>query len=434
MALGLFAESPRSAFEKLIGEYKDKAIVQAIGAGRWDQLTPFEMGIALESAASHSVPDSIFTRRDEPVEKELSIYRGFWMLNPQTYGILKYNARNEMSMLDLMGRYWQPFSKIKDNDDTSIALLGLTDFSSASLRAAEVNVEIWNTTLNPWSDFVEAARRTWGESMPLFAIACIAAGIKSKHIRAAEYGDLLNHDFPLVERARYARLRNSSPWWMDQVSRAKSASERKWVLLVSICWAPASALFVIQSILVEFIDNLSASEFREMERSVGWVLSLSPGGKPKLNGYGHLDILASQSPRFSVTISNRLSHAQQRRIIESISDDSSVIDFGVISIVSDFLIITSYRDINAWGRAIKYIEDKGGADTISSHYDADISSMLYYGGRSGMSQEIANRIMAASDKFPFSVVEAASASLYRAPAISKSSIATVAEEESWFAH
>src|SRR6185369_8916891 len=100
----------------------------------------------------------------------------------------------------------------------------------------------WQTELSPWSDFIESARRAYGETPKLAVMAATAAGIRSKTVRAKTFDRPFESTLPLAERARHARLQAFPEWWRKALSDAREGWELQWVLLLLLAWGSKAVL------------------------------------------------------------------------------------------------------------------------------------------------------------------------------------------------
>lgn len=430
VALGIFGEAPREVLDELIAGLGPKAIEEAVAAGRWKQLSPGEMAIALERAATH-LSSGLRHYMFEDFGKERVLLRALWLLSPSNYTVIKYSDSPDYPLTNLLERYGLPDCTSADREESSAPHLGLTDFVTSCERALDASRVSWISTLDPWSDLVESGRRTWGQTLPLMTLAAIAAGIRSKSVRALEFDDLLARQMPLAERARHARLRTNLSWWVDQWSRATSDEDRRWLSLMTVCWGAGPIVQASLEGLSDVVDGMTDSDFEEFSRSVDTVMAVSPGGRPQLTGLGVGEISAIVSTRLAFVLTARLSDLGRKKARISIANRAHGVDDAVKSRVLFWLVSSAYREPSLWDEAISLAKRYGDA---LRRYEGERrpGRAMHYGGRSGMARKTAEGFLRDAGYRPMVLVEAAVSSVRQLQASDRRPLGEVASEEGWF--
>jgi hypothetical protein len=424
LALGLFLESKRERLEELLTEFGDRAALAAVDVGRWDILQT-EQKIAAIRAIVAAAPDSAHFRHPGPVRSQPELYGLLLMLDPYTYRYLTYGGPSPAALSDALRRLGFP-EDFGAGDETANS--ELHDVLTAAERASRLSMLEWQTSLKPWSDFVESIRRTWGSSPSTYALACVAAGIRSRNERATAFSDLLNETFPAVERARYARVNGTIKWWRDVLARA-SAGDLAWVLTVLFSWGSAGILKATQRIVAPKVDALDDDEWRKLVQTVQSVV-VTTSRRP-LSGFTEREFSAIKSERVRALLLLRLTRSQARDLLDRLLDEFDGDDIVLGTFLAERAYIEGYRDPSIWKRLIGYYK-RFGVSVRSVSLSDEIPERFAYYPESNMSQEAASEVAANIELMPIKVIQAAELSLSAKSGLTSAPLARVAEEERWF--
>lgn len=431
IALGIFADADRAQLDALISRFGVNGISATINAGRWRDLSPGEMAIMLERAANRLLPSHPQLMHDFAKE-ELVLRRALWLLSPGNLAIVKYDYGPDFTLNDVLMRYGFPAVYDEDIESSSAAHLGLSDFVAACERSMTSESVAWVTTLTPWSDIIESARRTWGETLTISTLAACAAGIQSKSVRAVEYDDLLDDNLPLAERARHARLKNSMSWWLDQWRGITRDDQRTRVALIALSWAAGPVLQALLDHITVYVEAMSLDDFQQFARAVETVAIVSPGRRPKLTGIDATFIAALPSARMSFLLSSRLSDAARKKAISAIAIRHLEPDEALVRSIAGWMVESSYGDPVMWEETVQFFSSN--ADVLSKVTSASdvVVNPNFYRGRSGMTRKVAESIIRSSDDKPMVLLEAAVLALHHSSPIVRRPIGEIAQAESWF--
>ncbi|WP_153002644.1 NACHT domain-containing protein [Sphingomonas endophytica] len=241
-ALGLFHDGGPAELAQLFDLYGDRARIVAIASGQWEDLSQQDRVHALKAYAGTGLSVEGLARDGRASITDGDLYRAYAMLDPNMYRYLNYEKSSAFTFEEVISRYNVAINRLHHDNLSESSEPGLHDILSAASRSSRLEVPQWRSSLEPWSDFVESLRRTWGDRPRMICIAAVGAGIKSKEVRAAGFDDVLDVNQPLVERARHARLRPSVSWWRDALSRSSTTDEKVWVLTLLLSWAPGGVI------------------------------------------------------------------------------------------------------------------------------------------------------------------------------------------------
>ena len=167
----------------------------------------------------------------------------------------------------IAGRAWQVahskeallLSDVENDPDLSPKL---KIFLEKATGLETVTSAEWQSSLVPWSKWVEAIRSTYGESWTGYEIAGLSAQIKSVSERGAGCHQLFDHSKPLCHRARYARLRRSSDrWWVSQLAAAPNTTGRAFWILMHLRWASSTSVQDNLGVYDDILQQLTLSEY-----------------------------------------------------------------------------------------------------------------------------------------------------------------------------
>ncbi len=432
VALGLLREAPRPILDELFAELGPRAVAEAVAGSRWGDLSPGEIGIALEVSANQIDSGSPLYNWDDR-NHERVLLRANWFLSPAHFSVLKFNDAADFRLASLHGRYGFPTIDVADHESSAAPHLGLSDFVAACETAANADRQAWNTTLVPWSGLVEAGRRTWGQTLPMMTLAATAAGIQSKSIRAIEYDDLLASQMPLAERARHARLRTNLSWWEDQWSRATTDNDKLWMTLITLAWGSGQIIDQLTERLTKVVDDLDDEWFWGLSQAVIIALNYSPGGRPRVTGLDQNRIGKIGSTRLAFLISYRLGDSSRRKAIVAIARRGDIVDPPVATLLFDWLTTYAYRDPSLWDEAIRFCEQK--SELLRAYKDNSdlLGREVYFHSRSTMTYRAAEGFLANARYRPMALLEAASSTIRHSGSSDRRPLASVAESEVWFA-
>jgi hypothetical protein len=139
----------------------------------------------------------------------------------------------------------------------------IRDVLIAARDAESSNPGEWTSSLRPWNVLVEAIRKNLGESSWLaYHLATAAAAIRSSSERGRGASSLFDHDVPLCDRARSARLRTGgSAWWSTQFADARSPEDLMFWGLLLMTWGSPKVIENLQDELDEVLQGLPEEEY-----------------------------------------------------------------------------------------------------------------------------------------------------------------------------
>lgn len=428
-ALGLFHESGGHQ-RRLIETYGEAALHTLISFGHWSSLTADDHLVAVQTIASKSPSISHLQRGEHNEEPDKELYRLYIMLNPYLYIFLSYDASSEQPLEKVLLRYGiylpEPSPEPAAQEETN-----LYDVISAANRSIRSSVLQWRTTIEPWSDFVEAARRTWGDSSRLYCLAAIGAGIKSKSVRAAGFDNLLDITHPLVERARHARLRPSVKWWKKHLAEARPGNETIWVLTLLITWAPGGVLTALKGPISRALDGLSEAQWRDIILNVRAVLVATSDSKRSVTGLHDNGAMSLPSARFRALLTLRLPRLLAQKVLLKLLEEFDGNDRNLGAFLATRGMWEARREPKMWKDLIRFFARVKGAQTFTEFDQAFSSERHYYAGHGSMSLSLAGEVAENGDSLPLRMLEVAEITASRAGRGSVP-LGSLADQSGWF--
>jgi hypothetical protein len=432
LSLGLFLEVGASQQQELIEIYGDNARQAFIICGRWDTLDPEDRVAGVSSVAKRRPSLTFQNRIRGVVESEAGLYRVYMMLNPYIYGILPYDRGDEMSFNEALMRYgfYPPHHSQRDVVEENEA--GLFDVTTAANRASRASISQWRTSLEPWSDFVESVRRTWGDGIRAYCLAAIAAGIISKNARATGFNDLLDEKLPLVERARYARLKPAVHWWRKALTGATSDGQKLWVLILLLGWAPRAVIKGLRPTLAKILENLDDTQWSDLIYTVRAVISSTRAVRQPLSGFDEAALSAVVSSRLKALLTLRLPRTIALPALTELLDSYDGRDRQLGVFLATRGTNEAQRETKIWRNLFAFF-DKYSHDPLELEtYHVPGPERFYFGPHDVMPVSVAQKVAEIQDRLPIGILEIAEMNLSMRSRIAETTLGRVALDEKWF--
>jgi hypothetical protein len=431
--LGLFEEADEGQKRELLDKYGDGALEGLINFGQWETLSTEERVRALSCFASKP-PRFLAHRRDgRGVVSDAELYRVYVMLNPFVYAYLHYSSSRDATFEESISSYgfFPPPGGgrlVTGQQEES----GLFDVINAAARAARASVDEWATSPAPWSDFIEAARRTWGDDVRMYSLAAIAAGIKAKDAKAAGFGDILDSGLPLVERARHARLRPTAAWWRASLRGAKDTNERLWVLILMLSWAPANVWKSMASETGKVIESLPSEHWVDLMLGVRAVISATRQRRAPLSGLDESTLGKITSHRLRALLMLRLPKALAQKTLSDLLRNYDGGDLELGSFLSARGFNEAHDEAKLWKDVIAFYR-RCGSQTAAVNFDRSFQyDRIFFHRGAEMPASVAQLITEDVGALPLRVLEAAQISPSVRESLASTPLGTVAGEEQWF--
>jgi hypothetical protein len=213
------------------------------------------------------------------------------------------------------------------NEDEQLA----SSISDLIRDAAERPVREWRKSLAPWSSVIEGGaaltsqeRRCW----PM--LAALAAGVRTLD-RVPRRPDLFDKDAPLVERARYARLRaGNAKWWRQMLDAAPNERSLYFALSILLSYASLSTVAsVTRSVQLAFQDY--AGWARSLAREVARNRRVSEMPRDGVRRFLKVDFANLEAPLARVLAERMTADARrvmtERHLLADTSADSTELRF-----------------------------------------------------------------------------------------------------------
>ena len=291
----------------------------------------------------------------------------------------------------------------------------------------------WYTSTEPWNRLVQQGVIDFGERPRLVELANLAAGIRSKDERSGDSPDLFNGNQPLVQRARYARLRaGSQKWWSKQLESATTEDQAWMGLLLFFSWAGTRTIEELARDLDKRIASLTTTEWYRLYSSVHRTAELSSGrswNKPLVIQVKRLP--QSLSARTVALLAERSTPGITDELYERYLADYADSDSVIASLRTDVQLRRAIGDERNWFQAIESLRTSYslGAPTTRGLIEA----LFPLRGRdTNLPDNVVRAIVDTPLEFPNALVRVAEARCRQIDATKISPVARVAADESWF--
>jgi hypothetical protein len=395
-------------------------------------LSPGDRTSALYAFASSQPNPTERFRDGSRIEVDPDLFRVYAMLNPHVYAILSYERSTETSFEELLSRYGAFRHRSFGDDSSTETDPGLHDVLSAASRAARLGAQQWRSSLEPWSDFVESVRRTWGDQPRAFCLAAIGAGIKSKDSRAAGFPHVLDATQPLVERARYARLKPGVTWWRSAIKGAASQEDRIWIVVLLLSWAPGGVIRTLSNQVQALLQEMPQASWAALLNTVQVVIMNTTSGRKPVTGIDEAFVSGIKSERFKALLLLRLPRALAARSIADLFLGVSQSDQDLSMFVAARGIAESYRDPKTWRGLLAFLQTNYVEHDIPDNGPVPGAEVFYYSRPEGIPAALMQQVVDNQTVLPFVVLEAAESGSGRRPGIVLEPLGTVAQAENWF--
>jgi len=299
-------------------------------------------------------------------------------------------------------------------------------FVSNVLELSQRDTAEWANRIELWDQVIETARDCWGERLITFALANLAAGVRSG-VEADEYRSLFDVGQSLARRAHYARQRSEdADWWRVQFAEAKSAFDRFFVGLLYFSWVSPETLGATAIEADEHVSNLSSDEQTDLLWAVrhartdlrdesGSQFDLDPRSLPETLSTDFIVMLAARCD-------SELAEKLEFRYLRDYSGD----DARVLRLKASAVMARARAGQESWENAARYCSllYAQGFDLLSAAYRRRSDA------EARMDPDTARAICAAPQDYPNFLIREAEGRCRES--IGFESVADVAEREGWF--
>jgi len=309
-----------------------------------------------------------------------------------------------------------------DNLERCIRFLKIFD------RVSEAPVNEWGSTIQPWSELIEAGQIEWGYVPALINLAVVCAGIKSK-VETGRIGNgLFDSDVPICERTRYARLRSGQiRWWEKELVSVSNPVDRYLAILLCLSWATPRTILQLAEPISTIIDAISPYEWIKIFRSVERVLACTQQkAKIESNSLKNTDNL---SPRLCAALSLRVENAGARHIFDRMLMNYSGADRSVLAMCTGTAMVEPVGDAAQWKAILPLIRH-----AYQNHVVSERPAWMRRHERAHMiPEEVAKEICRNAEKYPLSLIGVAESSLTSAVGSKVRPLGAIARTQDWFA-
>ncbi len=304
------------------------------------------------------------------------------------------------------------------------------DVVNTLISQAQRSVEEWSSSLDPWTQVVEAARRNWGERPAVLLLSLLSSGVADSSIdRSAS--DPFDEGVPLTHRVRYARLRAGNPkWWARNLEAAADSQHRDWLLALLLAWGSDKTLRYLKTMLdsaVEEMDDWRYESLYEMTRSTMWCVS---GWRSKRRLNMSVDGWEDSPFRLAVLLGLRLTDKQIAQWHSSVGSRYSGTEAILAKWHLESLASRATQDPKGWKDLLKAIrrlyQEAPGTDFDVFPSDEPHSPQPPI----PMPTEAAREILSNPDAYPLNLVAGAESQRRRDIAIAP--VGDIASADGWF--
>ena len=182
------------------------------------------------------------------------------ILNPDMY---QPAFRREPMSLEAAVRAWLGLGNAAEFDpptSSNEVLNGTMRAASVFAREAQRSTVEWATSIEPWSNVIEAVRAEFGEQLALARLAVMASFVRSRAETFPGASDMFDTSTPLAHRARHARLNSSAvEWWESTIRRASTAAQRYMALLCVLATASDRTIRELSGLLTEATEAMTSA-------------------------------------------------------------------------------------------------------------------------------------------------------------------------------
>ena len=428
--LGLFFDTDLNGRRELIRVYGHDGLHALISFGHWDRLSSEDRDASVTSLARTTNSSAILLSNPSLVGHEVDLYRVYVMLNPFSYSSMFFEADDSVSFEVVLTRYGLLNARLRQHEEERET--NLYDVTAAAVRGCRTTAGQWRTSMEPWSDFIESARRTWGDGAKIFCLAAISAGIVSKSARAAGFDDVFNEKLPLVERARCARLKTAASWWKRAVQDARTPNDNLWIMTLLLAWGPGAVIKSMLPRLTKAIKQLDDDRWGDLFYSVRTVASITKGRRQSLAGFDEVVLSTISSERLKAFLLLRLPKSLSLKVMIELLENFDGQDRYLALFLEGRSLSESARDPKIWKSTISFLKNRNPSTFRQDVYFNLRRSRSYYSTRDLMPYSVAIEVAQTPEGFPLHVLEAAETSLSRRPRSTLTTLGSVALEQRWF--
>ena len=300
----------------------------------------------------------------------------------------------------------------------------------AFVSAAELPVDDWNTSVDPWDRVVQQGLKEFGVRPAFVDLANLAAGIRSKKDKCEDSPDLFDPQRPAVRRARYARLRaGSRSWWQRQLRSATKSDDIQMALLLFATWAGAKTFVEVSEEFDTLVTDLGTSEWHSLHSSVRSAAQVNKR-RPWIRPLSiRVDALPrSLSARTVILLAERCRQATVGELTDKYLTDYKGSDLIVSSVCADVEVRRASQDKAEWPRAIRSLKSSYGLSSPTSR-----NLLSFQRVRRRLPVDLARKIVSRPFEYPSALVRAAEIRCRQTNASKIVPVGQVAKDEDWFA-
>ena len=338
-----------------------------------------------------------------------------------------------------LSRVWQhyPFFAARDQEklpqegDYEIGILkNCCRFLQESHHLSEkFSATAWASELAPWERLIEKGRQLFGNRWAFCALACSAAGIRSREENCEEASNLFDVDVPIARRARHARLKAGRwKWWSEHLALASGQMEIAFLLLLVFCWAGRTVILRLKNEIEEKLSELELEWWQKVFKALNsqiWfnehrrAISVDPS-----------ELGDSVSERMVVAMMQRATGKAKKSLFHAYLSEYMGDDPVVLEVCQEVAIAEAVNgDMDELRRKLPSISDRyqRGVRSFTGRHP-----WAFMTHRESMSLKLAERIVEESEKYPMVLLTIAEQVRRASIAERVVPVGEVADNQKWF--
>ncbi len=297
--------------------------------------------------------------------------------------------------------------------------------------AGSWSTDVWASDLGPWTTLIERGRDLFGDRWAFYVLASLAAGVSSRSEQGGSSGDLFDSDVPIVQRARYARMRAGQwRWWKRQLRSIASKEQVAFLLLMLFRWAGRSVVVRLKEEIEHELYGMDEEWWSKLVGSLHGLGTLS--GRRRLVCVSGRELGEDLSERLAAAIWWRTGEKGKKLMFRNLLNSYTGPDEAVAEFCQEVALDASVR--GRWGTWQELLPG------IANRYRMGVRSsgmwfhpLRFLRRRDGMELEVAEGIVAESDHYPMVLLSWAERVCREAGPLSDViPVGRVAERGGWF--
>ncbi len=304
--------------------------------------------------------------------------------------------------------------------------------SDIYVEQIELGADEWSTSITPWDRIVETGREIFGERWAFTCFANFAAGIKNRQEKCEDAANLLDHELSLCRRIRFARLKSGSPnWFAKCLEESKTEQELIFVLLIILSWSGPETLKKLVDHFDHLLEGLSEKSWKMLLHG----LKRSTNHRSNTNTeivFKRDSIRDDISERTAVVLAERATDSSKRFLFEQYLAHYTGNDQSIYHLAYQVAAKILMHDKQKWQDGLNILNHAYHNSTTNPSFLP--FSFLKRNAVGTIPVELARQIVLSPDDYPCDIVTVAEMKCRELLSEVIVPVATVAENDKWFAN